>query len=164
MRTSYKWGLIIGGLGFAWFVGEYLFGLHNKYIKLQPVITNFELIIPILCIGLGLRQVKLKDFNGSITFSEAFKEGLIMSAIAACLSVVGVCIYFKAINPGWTDFMIETSKQVAKEKGESIAKAADFAKIYFSLNSYIVQSFIGTLGFGGVISLIVALVIRNKKS
>lgn len=163
MRTAYKWGLIIGVLGFVWLVGEYLFGLHDKYIKMQPIITNFELIIPLVCISLGLLEVKKKDFSGSVSFSEAFKEGLLMSVIAAGIAVLGVFIYFKAINPGWTDFMIATSKQTAKATGENITKAADFAKIYYSLNSYIVQTFIGTLGFGAMIALVVSLVIRNKK-
>lgn len=164
MRTSYKWGIIIGSLGFVWLVGEFAFGLHDKYISSYAVITNFELIIPFVCTILGLREVKQKDYNGSVSFSDVFKEGLIMSAIAAVISVAGVFIYFKAINPGWTDFMINTCKQIAKVKGENISKAADFAKMYYSMNSYIVQSFISTLGFGGVISLIVSMVIRNKKN
>ena len=85
-----------------------------------------------------------------------------MSTITSFISAFGMFIYFK-INPGFTDFMIEVSKHNALKNGESIEKAADLAKMYYSMNSYIIQSFIGAIGFGIMLSAVIALVIRNKK-
>jgi hypothetical protein len=162
LKTEHKWGIVIGVLNTVWLFGEYFAGLHGKNVTLYSTVTNFALVIPLVCTLIALYQIKKNEFNGTISFAEAFKPGLAMSTIAAVVSAFGVFLYFK-FNTGFTNFMIDVSKQNAIKNGESIEKAADLAKMYYSINSYIVQSFISAIGFGTMLSAVIALVIRNKK-
>lgn len=161
MKTEHKWGIAIGVLNFVWLLGEYITGLHGKHVDQYAKVTNFALLIPLVCTTVALVQIKKNKFNGVISFSEAFKPGIVMATIAAFISAFGVFIYFQ-INPGFTDFMVDISKQNALKNGEAIPKAADLAKMLYSMNSYIIQSFISALGFGIMLAAVIALVIKNK--
>ncbi len=162
MKTEHKWGIAIGVLNFLWLLGEYFAGLHGKNVEQYARVTNFALLIPLVCTPIALVQIKKNTFNGVISFSEAFKPGIVIATIAAFLSAFGVFVYFQ-INPGFTDFMVDYSKQNALKSGEPIEKVADLAKMLYSMNSYIIQSFISAIGFGIVLAAVIALVIRNKK-
>lgn len=162
MKTEHKWGIAIGVLNFMWLLGEYAAGLHGKHVDQYARVTNYALLIPLVCTPIALLQIKKNTFNGVISFSEALKSGIVISTIAAFIAAFGVFVYFQ-INPGFTDFMVDYSKQNALKNDEPIAKAADLAKMLYSMNSYIIQSFISAIGFGMVLAALIALVIRNKK-
>ena len=144
-----------------WLLGEYITGLHGKHVEHYAKVTNFALLIPLVCTTVAMIQIKQNNFNGVISFSEGFKPGMVIATIAAFISAFGVFIYFQ-INPGFTDFMVDISKQNALKNGESIPKAADLAKMLYSMNSYIIQSFISAIGFGIMLAAVIALVMRNK--
>jgi hypothetical protein len=162
MKTEHRWGITIGLLNFIWLMTEYVTGLHGKHVNHYATVTNFALLIPLVCTSIALYQIKKVDFKGTISFMEAFKPGVVIATIAAFISAFGVFVYFQ-INPGFTDFMVDIAKLKALKSGEPIAKAADLAKMLYSVNSYVIQSFISAIGFGIVLAALIALIIKNKK-
>lgn len=161
-KTELQFGLLTGLFSFLWLLGEYFLGLHSKYIDYQPVITNFALIIPIIIFPLGIKAKRKLDYNGHITFWQALQAGMVMSVIWGALSVMGVFIYYKTINPGWYDFVIAHYKAVGPSRGMNAKEAEEYAKMYFSMKSYMSQALFGSIAAGGFISLIAARLLRTK--
>lgn len=163
MKTTYLWGLIGGGSAFLWLIAEYVLGFHTWRNAQQAVVTNFELLIPLWCAWAGLTQVKKRDYNGVITFTQVVKEGFVIAAISAVIAAVGVLIYLGVINPQYTADMVKLAVDKAKTSGESTVKAAEFAAMYYGKQSFIIQTFLSTIGFGTFFALIVAIVIKSPQ-
>ena len=162
-KIELRYGLIAGVLSFLWLYGEYAFGLHTTYIDLHPIITNFALLIPIICLPLGIRAKRNHDYKGNITFWQGLQSGMIMSLLYGAISVIGVFIYYKAINPGWYEFVVEHYKTVGPKRGMNAIEAEAYAKMYFSMKAYMSQALFGSIATGGFISMVAAWMMKTKK-
>lgn len=164
MKTEIKFGLIISSLGFLWICGEYAVGLQKEYIELHPMITWLALIIPVLGIVFGLKEKKVKDLNGIMSYGQAVKTGFFIAVVAALISIPLQFIFHKIINPNYFTFMIFYAEERAMSDGRNVEEAVESAKAYFNIGSYIVQSFIGNILGGVFITLIAGAFLRKKTS
>lgn len=161
LKATYLWGLVGGGSAFLWLVAEYVLGFHTWRYQQQAVVTNFELLIPLWCAWAGLNQVKKRDYKGVVTFGKLVKEGFILAAISAIIAALGVIIYLGIINPGYTAFMVNVAVEKANATHQNTTKAAEFASMYYGKQSFIIQTFLSTIGFGTFFGLLVAFLIKS---
>ncbi|MBK8847892.1 MAG: DUF4199 domain-containing protein [Bacteroidetes bacterium] len=162
-KLAMRWGLITGVLSFAWLIGEFIFGLHTTHVRLHPYITNFAMLIPIVCSVIATKQIRTQVFQGSATFKELLRHGLAIAVIATACGIAGQLIYHLLVNPNYFTYMIDVSKQIALEKKEDLTKAENFAKDYFTLKNYLAQIFFGGLVIGTLLAVIMAAIFKNKK-
>ncbi len=167
MRIEIKYGLLIGTGIVVWVFFEFLFGFHGQRIAWYPLITNLAfLVIQLIGLFLALREKSIRSFNKHMPFWEGVKSGGIISAISGLLLAGFMVIYFRWINPGWTDFMTSYARQRIMTKTSDslvIAQAADQARTYFGFHSFVFQSFLGMLIGGILISLIFCAFLKRKK-
>jgi len=138
-----------------WLILEYTVGLHDTYIAWHPYVTMFALIIPIVTYRLALRE-KIEDKYGKLTFSQAFMCGFILTVFGTILAVPLQLAFHKLVNPDFFANMIAYSVKTGHSTPEQAAA-------YFNLNSYLLETVIGTFGFGILLSLILGFRMRTVK-
>jgi len=138
---EWKWGGIIGAAGVCWLAGSWALGFHGRGIGMIQVTSALSFVVSLVGYFLAIRD--LRRFEVETTLVEAVRRGALIAVISAVLAVLGQVIYFRGLNPGWTDYMVEQSRlfyaaQGVDEKG--LAEIAESAKATFGLLSYATQA------------------------
>lgn len=155
-RTELKWAGIFSLMYLAWMMMEHLCGLHGRHIQYQQLVSTFILLPSLLIYVLAIREKKLRVFQGTITFRQAFKSGMLLTLFIVILSPVNQLITTGLIAP---DFFENMQEFAVSQKQMSVQEA----EARLNTGAFIVQSIIGGLVTGAVFSALIALVIRTKK-
>ncbi|THH36556.1 DUF4199 domain-containing protein [Neolewinella litorea] len=155
-RTEIKWAFIFTLMMLGWLLLERLAGLHDAYLAYHPTYTNLVAIPAVIIYVLALREKREKDYGGSMTYRQGFVSGAIITLIIALLSPLAQLITHTLITPDYFPNVIRYSV------AEGYYTQAE-AEAYFSLGSYILQSFIGSLIMGLLTTAIVAFFVRSEK-
>ena len=161
LRIEIRYAVLISLLMLLWLSLEFMIGLHDTFIDYHPYVTMLALIIPVVCSRLAL-TAKKEELNNKLTFKQAFATGFLTSLFAAILSIPVQLTFHFLINPDFFDNMIANSVKHAELMKMHVAQAKLQAQQYFSLNSYIVMSFFGTLIFGTIIAFVMARIMRTE--
>jgi len=155
LRIETRYAVLISLLMLLWLAVEFMIGLHDSYIQYHPYVTLLAIFIPIICSRMAIME-KTEMLNGKISFKQAFTTGFLIAFFAAVLAIPSQVIFHKLINPDFFDSMIAYAGKRAEGLNMDRAKAVEEAKMYFNLTSYIIQSGLGTLVIGTLISLFMA--------
>ncbi|MFM8394748.1 MAG: DUF4199 domain-containing protein [Acidobacteriota bacterium] len=156
MRVEIKWGLIFSIVSLIWVAGEYLIGLHDRYIANHAILTNLFFFPAVLMMYLAIRE-KRQALGGRIGFIEALLSGIGVSVIVALLSPAVQYIFSKWINPGFFEKMIEYAVSTGK-------LPLELARQHFNLKQYMLMSSMGAIGAGGMTSLVLAWLMRTRNT
>lgn len=150
-----RYAMLISLCMLIWLALEAVVGLHDKYIAYHPYLSMLSLFIPVVFGYLAVKQ-KREELGGSITLKQALLTGVYVVLITTVLAIPVQFIFHNWINPYFFQDMIDYAVANGKSSPQQAA-------MYFNLTSYIIQSVLGTLVFGNLIALVVALLMRNKK-
>lgn len=151
-KVELKWGLIFSLVTIIWMAGEKIIGLHQSY-------SNWQFLIGIpytLIFVLGMLEKKRSYYQGSMSFKEGIRFGLILSLIIALLSPFVQFIVLRYVSPDYLSNMINF--MVANRRMDQSS-----AESYFSMGNQIKTSAYINLVMGVLTSVVVALFLRNKK-
>ncbi len=151
-----KWGVIFSFVSLAWMFLEKRLGWHDENIAQHAIYTNIFAIVAILLYVLALLDKRKNFYNGTMTWSQGFISGIVISVVVAILSPIAQYITHQFITPDYFNNIIEYSV-------ESGAMTREAAEGYFNITSYIIQSFFFALVVGVVTSAIVAYFVKTKK-
>ncbi|MBL0308775.1 MAG: DUF4199 domain-containing protein [Bacteroidetes bacterium] len=155
LKIIVRYSVLLSLLMLLWLSLEYMVGLHDRFIAYQPYVTLLAVGISIFCIHRALIEVQ-KEALHRLTFRQAFVIGFIITLISAVLAIPVQIIFHQLINPDFFQNMKEYSVKHAIELNEDVERAKLQAESYFNLTSYLLQSVLGTLVSGTVISLVLA--------
>lgn len=150
---EWKWGGIIGAAGIAWLVASWALRFHERGIGMIQVTAALSIVVTFVGCFLAMRD--LRRLEAETTLIEAVRRGALIAVIAAVLAVLGQAIYFKFINPGWTDYMVEQTRLFYAGKGvdeKGLAEIAASARATFGFASYATQAGVGALLQGVIFS------------
>ena len=151
-----KWAIRFTLLTLAWAIGEKLIGLHYVYIADYALYTNLFGLPALLFFVLALKEKKKYFFNGTMTWTQGFVSGVILSFIIALFTPVTQYVIYKSITPHFFDTIIEY-------KLKHHYMTAKVAKQYFNLETYMLQNSFSNLSTGIITGALVSLFIRTKK-
>ncbi len=151
-----KYGLIIGVLTVLWLLIEFITGLHDKYIDLFLIVTNFVFLIPIVGIYLGIRNKRKYTNNNFLSFWKCFTVGLIISVVYSLVAGFGQFLYHQFINPEYFELMIDKSFNNGIDREQ--------AQRFFNTSNYVLSVTFSYLIGGIIISLVVSLLIKKNPS
>lgn len=154
MKTELKWGLIFTLVSLLWWVLEYAVGLHDKYISMQPLLTNLFAVPGVAMMYLAIREKK-SGLGGRIGFTQALLCGAGVSVVVALLSPLTQYLFHRYINPRF----FENAINVAVTGGRMTTEEAT---AFYSLKSFMLQASLGAIVTGVITSLIIALLVRTK--
>ena len=151
-----KWAIILTILYILWSFFEKQLGLHDEKISKHMLYNILFTLVAFAAYILGIKEKKRIFFQNDMTWAQGFVSGAIMSVITAILSPLVTLITYKVISPNY--FQIAISNAVSK--GAPLANA----EMYFNMESYMLQNAFTALSMGLVISSIVSLFTKSKKS
>lgn len=162
--TELRYAFYIVALSFIWLMLEYLAGLHDRYISLHPFVTLFALLIPAIFYFIALKRKRDLDYDGYFTFWQGTKSGMMLTLILAVLMIPMQWIFHNLINPTFFDRMIEHSVDRSIVRGKDGTLAQREAMEYFNLMSYIVQSVIGIIVIGTVLTVVYTMILSRNRN
>lgn len=143
---EWKWGGIIGGAGILWLVATWALGWHARGLGLIQVTAFASIFIALAGYVFAMRDLLRRA--PETTLVEAVRNGALIAVIAAALAVLGQFLYFKVINPGWTDYLVEQWRLFYAERGvdeTGLAEIAISTRASFGLTTYATQAGVGAL-------------------
>ncbi|MDN3687559.1 DUF4199 domain-containing protein [Cyclobacterium jeungdonense] len=152
-----KWGIIFALMGLLWMVLERLAGLHDEHLDKHVIYTNFVAIPAIAIYVFGLLEKRKKDYEGSMSYWQGFKAGLIITLVVTLLTPLTQWLTLSVITPDY----LTNAKNFAVESGNMQREEAE---AYFTQGNYMVQSIVGAPIMGILTSAIVALFTRKSKN
>jgi hypothetical protein len=153
-RIELKAAMLITLLMLLWLSFEFMVGLHDRFIAYHPYLTMLALVIPVIVTRSAIVS-KREELKGQISFRQALVSGLTIAVMCAVFAIPAQLIFHYLINPEFFDTMIKYAVENDKSSPEEAAH-------YFNLQSYLIQSVMGTLIFGVVIALVAAYMLRTK--
>ncbi|MDN3724689.1 DUF4199 domain-containing protein [Aequorivita sp. SDUM287046] len=152
---EFKWAIIFTVALLCWMLFEKTMGWHEEQIADHWWLTMFFAPIAILMYWLEMREKRRRAFEGKMTWLQGFLSGVILSVFVALLSPLAQFVTHNYVTPEYFNNVIEYS--VTNEM-MSRTKAND----YFNINNYMWQAAFGALGFGVLLSAVVAILVRRK--
>jgi hypothetical protein len=135
---------LFSGLGAAlWTLFEFMMGWHTEHFEIGARTGFIAIAFPVLAIVWALHATKASQ-AGELTFAQAIKTGLAVSAFSAMIGTMFFYFYYTTINPGFLDLM--------KSKGHEI-----------SITAQLVAVVVGSLIIGLLISAIAGAFMRTRK-
>ena len=167
MNSAIKYGVIIGVVGVGMQALLYILG---REVLLGPLALISLLISFCLYIYFSLQA--RNDAGGFFTFGEAFKTILTMALISGVLNLSFQAILYNVIDPEIevlikekaieaTESIIEAFDMDSEQAEQALAQAED-NDYGMSVANLLKGFFIYYLGIGGVLSLILAAIIKKS--
>lgn len=156
IKTEINWAVIYTLVTLIWIALERIVGLHSTHIDKHLLYTNIFMLPAILVYLLALRDKRKRDFNGNISFKQAFASGLRLTLVIAILSPVAQVISNSIISPQFFPNMITHVVQKGSMQFEDAVQ-------YFSIKNYVIQGIFGSGVMGILTSAVCALLVRNVK-
>ena len=150
-----KWGILFAIAILVWAIIEKTVGLYRTSIQNYALYTNLFAFVAIALYVLGIREKKLKYYNGNMSWRQGFVSGVYMTVVITVFSPLCQIIIHKLIAPEFLPNMV-----AYKVSSGYLKKSA--AETYFNLESYIYQSSQFALSMGIVTAAVVAYFVKTK--
>ncbi|MFI5221612.1 MAG: DUF4199 domain-containing protein [Bacteroidia bacterium] len=167
IEHALKWGIILGMANILLYLLVYLISkssLTSWWLGTFSLALNiFLLIIPV--------TIQRKEFGNEITFNEAFLICFITYAGGSLLQTIFTYILYNFIDPGLSEYIktkaIEMTQSMMEKFGapqDSIEKTLEKMQLedFRQTPARIARQFLFMILFGGVISLILAAILKRK--
>jgi hypothetical protein len=156
-KTELKWAVYFTLMTIIWVVFEKAIGLHDIHIEKQVTFTYFYAIPAILIYFLALREKKMKDYSGMMTYRQGLISGIWLTLFTSIMAPFNIYLIFTYISP---DFLQNAKiSAVANELMD-----LQTAEAYFTISNYIQESLKSTPIFGLFTTALVTLFVRTKLS
>ena len=156
-KTEIKWAILFIVTSLLWMVLEKISGLHDTYLHLQQYITVLFAIPAVWIYVVALREKKRLFYHGSMTFTQGFVSGLIMTLIITVCSPLTQWITSTIITPDYFKNVIDYSVKTG------YYSSVEEATAYFNLRNYIVESTIFAFGMGLITTAVVAFFLKTRR-
>ncbi len=156
--TELRWALIFATTSLVWVTGEKLVGLHETANIGKHAIYSGLFAIPAIAVYVfALLNKKKRDYQGTITYKQAFISGCIITLGVVLLSPLTQLITSYVISPEFFPNAIAYSIQ------HGMMPEAE-AREYFTLKNYLMQNVMYGAIVGVATSLIVAFFVKSKET
>ncbi|MGD2036160.1 MAG: DUF4199 domain-containing protein, partial [Bacteroidales bacterium] len=112
LRHSLIYGGIIGATITVYQILLYIFGMTNN-----KTLENVALFLFVLGIFIAVRRYREIESNGTISFGNAFKVGILTCLFIAIIGGIYSFFQFKYLSPHLVDEIIELSQERLLNKG-----------------------------------------------
>ena len=166
-NTAVRFG-VIGGLVFIIYgMIATLTGLNLPSAGFGAIIFNFLFVFAAYGVisSMAVRNHRDKELGGLISFGRAFTVAFIVVVIMGLLSVAFNYFYQTVIDPGLLEVMVDSTAELYEKMGmdeATIEMAMEKVKESMHPTQIMIQGLIMTAVVGGIISLIVAAVMKKN--
>ncbi len=165
-KIALKYGLISGGL----IVGSWFLTIgmsENPDFAIGEVIGYAIMLAALTAVFLGIKRIR--DEQGSLSFKEAFLNGLGITLVASIVYVAGWMIYMPNFAPEFVDKyrlsqieLIEQSDATQDEKTKEINEMNEWMDSYKKPHVMAAMTFTEIFPVGLIVTLISSLILKRK--
>ena len=155
--TELTWAGIFVAVALLWMVLERVAGLHGPRIEYHAMLTNLFALPAVMVYVLALRDKRDSDLGGTMTYSQGFVSGAIITVIVALVSPLSQWVTHTIITPKYFENAIAAADRMGMA-------SRDEAEAYFNLANYIRLSMFGALAMGLGTTAVVAFFVKRKPS
>ena len=156
VAVELRWAVYTVALSLTWLVMECIVGLQDRLVDYNASVRWFALFIPAVCFYVAVKRKRDTKPGGAFTFGEYLLSGLMMTFVATALFVPMQVAFHHWINPAFYDNMIQHDVQQAVNNSRNPRAAYDAAKGTYNATSYAVQTTVGFIVFGVLLSFLYA--------
>lgn len=168
-KNIFIYGLIIGVI----LVINLLYMVHlcysNPDFTSNDVLGYAAMIVVFSLIFFGVRNYRNKVNSGYITFSKAFKIGVLITLVASTMYVVVWLFFYYLVVPDFLDKYISHVLKEATHKGATAIELANtskemeqFKEMYKNPFFVVLITYLEVLPVGLIIALISSLILKRK--
>ncbi len=164
MKTSVRYGLILGGIGVALSLLFYGLGLE-KDDMVQKYSGFLNIVIVAIIIFLGTKEYRDKDGNGFMSFGQGFSTGMTIAIIGGAISTAYTYLYFTVISPGMVTYIKMQQEEELLKRGMSdseVEKMSENMAVWMSPGMMTAFAFLAILLVGLLISLICGGILKKE--
>lgn len=160
MNTTIKYGLTAGLAYIVFTLVLFLLGLEKS--------SGLGMVGYLILLGaqfLGVKEMRDDELKGFISFSQAWKKGLIIALTAGVIASLYMAIHLNYINPELMAEVLEQTESQMEERGSSSEEIEMGMKIAEFFTNPLMTSVFTLLGFailGMLLALIPAAVLKNE--
>lgn len=166
-KTGVKWGLIYAGFSIAFSLVSLQFLNPAEPGALSYAVSFVSFIVMIVAAVLCMKEYKRLNHD-SMTLGQGFKTGLLMFAISGLVGSIFNFVYYKWIDPGLSDRMIQAQlSQMENNPGmneEAMEFMEGFLEFFLSPGSLLIFGIITSLAMGALVSVIVAAILKKDSA
>lgn len=156
-----KYAAIASGFIFLWLLLEYILGAHGQNLRYYPYFVAGSLAVPAAGILMPIWRRKMYSMEG-LRFEQAFKSGLLVTAVLTVTLPLIYFVFFKFIAPDLFENIRQFAHTHAHRFGLRPNVAMSRAEQLFNLRNYILAGFFGTMIYGSLIAGLGGYLFRTK--
>ena len=163
MKPHVKFGLLVGATGILLSLISYILGLDKS--DTGQYIGWINVPIMIIALVFAIKEKRLSNEGGFISFGHAFKTGFLVVLIATAITAVYNYLYFSVINPGIKDYILQKQADKFEEQGMSGAQMEQALAMTEKFTTPVMASvwvFFGGLFLGTIVVLIFAAIMKKN--
>jgi hypothetical protein len=166
MNTGVTYGIYVAAASIALSLIFNLTGADFEGAFGSIVYYATSLIIPAAGIFLAVKERKVSELEGVISFGKSFSTGMTVVVISALIFAVYNYVYLSFIDPEMVDKIIEMSERRIRENPD-MSDADKTTQInmmspWMTPPLMALWGFAGSLFFGALISLVIAAILRTR--
>ncbi|PIE49299.1 MAG: DUF4199 domain-containing protein [Flavobacteriales bacterium] len=152
-------------LGMASVIISLIIYAMGKTYEQNWIITLINILTIVVFVILGIKKFK-ENNNGYLVLSQGLKTGIAVALIGAIIGIIYILIFVNFIEPGYTENVLEISRQKMMENPnlseEQIDNAIEIQKNFSSPWFIAAVGLLWSLFIGFITSLIASLVMQQK--
>jgi hypothetical protein len=159
MKISITNGIITGIILSAWLMAWYYFEWYQSNFSYPLIYINYP--IQIFWLYWGIRETKVKNYSGEISYPSALLSGLTITLTVALIYSLANYLYFKFAGGDFVNFAIGQSIVNIKNPQDIIKESMRIKEI-INPASQATDGFLDKFIPGIVFTFIFAMVLRKK--
>lgn len=170
MRSFLKFGLFTGMINCLWLLTAFeIVKAINPGVptaKARAITGMLSVLVLILGIYFGIRAAKRQN-NSKLNYKSAVFTGIKIALVNALICGLFSVLYCNVINPGYANAMVAETEQLLKAAGttpEQMQLKLEATKKMYSTPSQVMQALVAQSIMGTLVSLIISLFLKTKKS
>jgi hypothetical protein len=169
MKTYLTYGFVMAIAGALLTLALYFLGYHSDVEKLSSAqmigsIGGLIIGVAVIILGIKARRAEIPE-SEPFGYGSALWAGVAISFFGSLFGIITNLVYFKLINPGMMDLIVQTQLDKMEAKGMSGAQLEQAEKMVRMMTGPVISSAFGFIAgfiFGTIIALIVAAFLRRK--
>ncbi len=160
VAVTLKHAILIGLVSLVWGIITYVSGLFT-----QQWVGYVSYLILLVGIVLAMKEWRDRVQKGVLSFGNAFKVGMLFCLWSALISVLSMVFMLYVLAPEMIQEILKASEQQMLDRGlsdQEIEVAMTWTRRFVTPGWLTFFSFVGTLFFGMLLSLVAALFMKKE--
>jgi uncharacterized membrane protein YkvI len=165
MRTGVKWGVILGVAICLWTLMLHVLGWYTVDIANGERADIAAIILPVLAIGLAIRERRSRNPGQSLSIMEGMTTGMLVGLVSIPISAGFLWFYHHQVNPDWVTHLVNYHTRTMAAAGATAQAIAEKVRALRSGGQDAAQltgALVGTIILSAILSLIFSLALRRR--